>query len=77
MASKQSSKASSKWQANNVDRIVVKPRKRERLAERIQIAVDRGLAKSRQAYILNAVMARLEADGIPKVEQNEIQNSDE
>ena len=53
-----------KWQAENVERIVIKPNKKEHISERIQIAVDKGLAKSRQAYILAAVKRALEEDGI-------------
>ena len=53
-----------KWQAENVERIVIKPNKKEHISERIQIAVDKGFAKSRQAYILAAVRRALEEDGI-------------
>ena len=47
-----------------MERIVIKPNKKEHISERIQIAVDKGLAKSRQAYILAAVRRALEEDGI-------------
>jgi len=34
----------------------------------IQIAIDRGITKSRQAYILDAVRKALEVDDIPMIE---------
>ena len=68
MPSRQNEKAIDAWQTENVERIVIKPNKKERLSERIQIAIDRGVAKSRQAYILEAVRKALEADGIPPME---------
>ena len=68
MPSRQNVKAIDAWQTENVERIVIKPNKKERLSERIQIAIDRGVAKSRQAYILEAVRKALEADGIPPME---------
>ena len=68
MASKQNLKAIDAWQAENVERIVIKPNKKEHISDRIQIAIDRGIAKSRQAYILDAVRKALEADDIPMIE---------
>lgn len=65
MAKKQDIKAIDAWQSENVERIVIKPRKSDQITERIQIAIDRGIAKSRQAYILDAVKKALDADGIP------------
>ena len=65
MAKKQDIKAIDAWQSENVERIVIKPRKADQITERIQIAIDRGIAKSRQAYILDAVKKALDADGIP------------
>jgi len=69
VAGKQNIKAIDAWQAENVERIVIKPNKCERFSERIQIAIDRGIAKSRQAYILDAVRKALEEDGIPMIEE--------
>ena len=69
MTIKQSSKYIDKWQKENIDRIVIKPNKRDHVVDRIQMALDKGLAKSRQSYILNAVFKQLEADGIPEVEE--------
>ena len=68
MASKQNLKAIDAWQAENVERIVIKPNKKEHISERIQIAIDRGITKSRQAYILDAIRKALEADDIPMIE---------
>lgn len=68
MARKQNTKAIDVWQAENIERILIKPRKKEHISDRIQIAIDRGLAKSRQAYILDAVRKALEADDIPLFE---------
>ena len=67
MAKKQDIKAIDAWQSENIERIVIKPRKADHLSERIQIAVDRGITKSRQAYILDAVKRALDADGIPTI----------
>jgi len=68
MASKQNLKAIDAWQAENVERIVIKPNKKEHISDRIQIAIDRGITKSRQAYILDAIRKALEADDIPMIE---------
>ena len=68
MASKQNLKAIDAWQAENVERIVIKPNKKEHISDRIQIAIDRGITKSRQSYILEAIRKALEADDIPDVE---------
>ena len=65
MAKKQDTRAIDAWQSENVERIVIKPRKADHISERIQIAMGRGIAKSRQAYILDAVKRALDADGIP------------
>lgn len=65
MGSKQNIQAISKWQAENTDMVRFRTRKADHIPERIQIAVDAGKDKSRQAYIVNAVKQRLDADGIP------------
>ena len=65
MAKKQDIKAIDAWQSENVERIVIKPRKADQISERIQIAIERKIEKSRQAYILDAVKKALDADGIP------------
>ena len=69
MAKKQDTKAIDAWQTENVERIVIKPRKADHISERIQIAIDRGITKSRQAYILDAIKRSLEADAIPMIEE--------
>lgn len=68
MPSKQNLKAIDAWQTENVERIVIKPNKKEHFSDRIQIAIDRGIAKSRQAYILDAVRKALDEDDIPMIE---------
>ena len=68
MPSKQNTQAIDAWNRENTDLIRIRARKEERLNERIQIAIDRGITKSRQAYILDAVRKALEEDGIPMIE---------
>ena len=53
------------WKKENTDRIQILPKKKDHLPERIQLAIDQNLGKSRQDYIINAVKQRLDADGIP------------
>lgn len=50
------------WQAENVERIVVKPNKKLNFTERIAAQVAAGKAKSRQDYIIRAVLNALEKD---------------
>ena len=76
MAKKQDIKAIDAWQSENIERIVIKPRKADHISERIQIAIDRGLTKSRQAYILDAVKKALDADGIPAIENGGVESGD-
>lgn len=65
MAKKQNSQSIIAWQKENTELIRIHARKDERLSERIAHAVEDGRDKSRQSYILNAVRARLEAEGYP------------
>ena len=67
MAKKQNTKAIDAWNRENTDLIRIRARKKEHLNERIQMAIDKGCGKSRQAYILDAVRKALEADGIPEI----------
>lgn len=67
MKKPQNTKAIDEWQAQNVDKILLKPRKYEHLPERIQMAIESGKAKSRQEYIIGAVKQRLDVDGIPEM----------
>ena len=76
MAKKQDIKAIDAWQSENIERIVIKPRKDDHVSERIQIAIDRGIAKSRQAYILDAVKRALDADGIPTIGEGGMESGD-
>lgn len=69
MPSKQNIQAIDAWNRENTDLIRIRARKDEHLNERIQIAIDRGIAKSRQAYILDAVRKALEDDNIPMIEE--------
>ena len=52
---KQNYSAINKWKSENTEHIQILPRKSEHISERIQLAIDQGKAKSRQAYILDAV----------------------
>lgn len=67
---KQNYEAISKWKSENTERIQILPRKSEHISERIQLAIEQGKAKSRQAYILDAIKKALEADGIPTLEDS-------
>ena len=69
MPGKQNTKAIDEWQNEHIERILIKPRKEEHISERIQLAIEKGIARSRQAYILEAIRKALEADGIPKIEE--------
>lgn len=68
MPSKQNIQAIDAWNRENTDLIRIRARKEEHLNERIQIAIDRGITKSRQAYILDAVRKALEDDDIPMID---------
>ena len=70
MSSKQNFRVIDDWQRENVERIVIKPNRKQHISDRIQIAIDRGLAKSRQAYILAAIQKALEEDGIPELDDD-------
>ena len=76
MTKKQDIKAIDAWQSENIERIVIKPRKADHISERIQIAIDRGLTKSRQAYIVDAVKRALDVDGIPSIEGGSMESGD-
>ena len=66
MKKSQNTKAIDAWQAQNVDKILLKPRKYKHLPERIKLALDRNLSDSRQSYIIEAIETRLNSDGIPE-----------
>lgn len=71
MPSKQNTKAIQEWQEANTDLIRIRSRKTDQIPQRIQQAVDAGLSKSRQSYIIEAVKQRLAADGIPEPAAND------
>lgn len=71
MAKKQNNQAIIAWQKENTELIRIHVRKAEMITERIANAVEAGKDNSRQSYILNAVRARLEADGFPKPDGTE------
>lgn len=52
------------WKSKNVDRIVIQSRKALSLPDKLDTAVKMGKAPSKQAYIIAAVLAALERDGI-------------
>ena len=54
-----------KYQKTNNEQILIKPRKEDRISERIQILIDAKKTSSKQAYIIQAVKNQLELDGIP------------
>ena len=64
------------WKAAKVTRINLELRNDSGLVQRIQEAVTQGKAKSRQAYIIEAVRAALERDGIPEYRPEEEAPSD-
>ena len=52
------------YQKTNNEQILIKPRKEDRISERIQVLIDSGKVASKQAYIIQAVKNQLEADGV-------------
>ena len=71
MATKQNIQAIDAWNRENTDLIRIRARKEEHINERIEIAISQGKAKSRQAYIIEAVKKALEADGIPEISESD------
>ena len=53
------------YQKTNNEQILIKPRKEDRISERIQILIDAKKTLSKQAYIIQAVKNQLELDGVP------------
>ena len=68
MPSKQNYKAITKWKSENTDNIKIEPKKSICIPARIQLAIDAGKSTSRQAYIISAILEKLERDGIPVFE---------
>lgn len=74
---KQNIEKITEWQKKNTDRIVIRVQKSRHLPERIQQAIDNGCGDSRQAYIIDAIIEKLERDGIPEIENEDAQEDDE
>ena len=55
----------SEYQKANNEQILIKPRREDRISERIQVLIEQGKTASKQAYIIQAVKNQLEADGLP------------
>lgn len=68
MPSKQNTKAITRWKKDNVDVIRLEPKKSAHIPARVQLAVNAGKSTSRQAYILSAILEKLERDRIPAIE---------
>ena len=68
MPSKQNTKAITSWKKDNIDIIRLEPKKSAHIPARVQLAVNAGKSTSRQAYILSAILEKLERDGIPVLE---------
>ena len=68
---KQNTKKINEWKAANITRINLEFRNDTHIIERINKAIEQGKAKSRQAYIIEAVKKALEADGIPEISDSD------
>ncbi len=69
---KQNIQAINRWQTENTDLIRIRPRKDDHLIERIQMAVEAGKTKSRQGFIIEAIKEKLERDGIPMIDSDNV-----
>lgn len=67
MSKKQNTKVIDEWKKEHTDLVRLRPRKEERIIERVQMAVEKGCGKSRQAHMLEAIKKALENDGIPEL----------
>lgn len=72
---KQNIQKINEWKAAKVTRINLEFRNDTGIVQAIQSAVDTGKAKSRQAYIIEAVRGALEKDGIPIVPPEAVNQS--
>lgn len=61
---KKSTATKNRWNTAHYDQIKLTAKKGERIPELLSVAIDRGIAPSRQAYIIDAIKQRLDADGI-------------
>ena len=73
MPKKQDTKAIAAWAKENTDLIQFRARKHEHLPERVQEAVDQGFAKSRQAYMLEAIRKALAENGVPEWNDGQVE----
>lgn len=64
---KQNIQKINEWKAAKITRINLELRNDTGIVQALQSAVDTGRAKSRQAYIIEAVRSALERDGIPVI----------
>ena len=63
--------AIAKWQKEKTDFIRFRARKELHLPERAELAVQAGIANSKQDFYIKAILEQLERDGIPMIEDNE------
>lgn len=63
--------AIAKWQKEKTDFIRFRARKELHLPERAELAVQAGIANSKQDFYIKAILEKLERDGIPMIEDNE------
>ncbi len=67
-ASKKQMDKIAEYQKANNEQILIKPRREDRISERIQVLIDAKKTTSKQAYIIQAVKNQLERDGVPNAE---------
>lgn len=70
-ASKKKMDYDKQWQADNVDRIEIRPNKIYNLPARVAHAVADGKSTSKTAYIVEAVIQRLQRDGYNNIDQQD------
>lgn len=74
---KQNIEAIAKWQKENTDFIRFRARKELHLPERAELAVQAGIANSKQDFYIKAILEKLERDGIPMIEGDDAQEDNE
>ena len=67
-ASKKQMDKIAEYQKANNEQILIKPRREDRISERIQVLIDAKKTTSKQAYIIQAAKNQLERDGVPNAE---------